>query len=64
MSLYKILIKLDVCIFNKRLKILEKYEVLGEKVTNIIKKEFNSEPGHNMKYLKAGKNQRRRMLSM
>lgn len=50
--------------FNKRLKIFEKFEDFCEKVTNIIKNEFNSQPVYNMKYLKAEKDQQRRILSL
>ena len=34
-------------------EILEKYNEICEKVKNSIKKEFDSEPVHNQKYLKA-----------
>ena len=34
---------------------LEKYNEIWEKISNIIKKEFNSEPVHNKQYLKAEK---------
>ena len=33
--------------------LLEKYNEIWEKVKNSIKKEFDSEPGNNEKYLKA-----------
>ena len=39
------------------------YEI-WENVSNIMTKKFNSEPVHNKKYLKAGKNQHKRRLSM
>ena len=34
-------------------KLFKKYNEIWEKVKNIIKKEFNSEPVYNQKYLKA-----------
>ena len=34
---------------------LEKYNEIWEKISNIIKKEFNSEPVHNKQYLKTEK---------
>ena len=39
----------------KNEKLLEKYNEIWEKVSNIIKKEFNTEPVHNKNYLKAGR---------
>ena len=46
-------------------KKIDKYMTIWEKVSNIIKKKFNSELIYNKKYLKAeNKIQRKRKLSM
>ena len=37
-------------------KLLEKYNEIQKKVSNIIKKEFDSKPIYNEKYLKTKKN--------
>ena len=56
--------------FDKRWKYLENYNEISEKVSNSIKKEFNSELAYNEKYLKTEKknlcekNQHKRWLSM
>ena len=41
--------------FDKRWKYLENYNEISEKVSNSIKKEFNSELAYNKKYLKTEK---------
>ena len=52
----EIFTKLNVCIFFVKNEIfLEKYNEIWKKVSNIIKREFNSKPVHNKKYLKTGK---------
>ena len=45
--------KLNICIFDKRLWIIRKIYLNLGKVKNSIKKEFDSEPVSNEKYLKA-----------
>ena len=46
--------KLNIYIFfNKNVEVLEKYNKIWKKVKNSIKKEFESEPVYNEKYLKA-----------
>ena len=41
---------------------LDKYNEIWEKVSNVMKKEFNSKPVYNKKYLKAEKNLFRRLF--
>ena len=45
--------KLNICFFIKDDELLEKYIETWEKVKNNLKKEFDSEPVYNEKYLKA-----------
>ena len=45
--------KLDMSFLIKEDELLEKYNEIWKKVKNIIKKEFDSEPVYNEKYLKA-----------
>ena len=53
MSAYKgDLIKLLMSFLVKDEKLLEKYNEISKKVSNIIKKEFDSEPVYNEKHLK------------
>ena len=52
MLLEEILIKLNIYFFNKNCKLLGKYNEIWEKVSNSIKKEFNTVPVYNKKYLK------------
>ena len=47
------LMKLNICLFVKRWRILEKYNETWEKVKNSTKKQFDSEPVFYDKYLKA-----------
>ena len=60
----------ECMLFLMKEKISEKYNEIWEKVSNISKKEFNSEPVPKKKYLKAEKksynekNQHKRRLSM
>ena len=51
--------------FDKRERVFDKYDEIWEKVSNIIKKEFDSNFVYNKKYLKAEKkNKHKRKLSM
>ena len=45
--------KLYICSFIKDNELLKKYNEIWEKVKNSIKKEFDSEPVYNEKYVKA-----------
>ena len=56
MHIEETLIKLNICFFLiKDDELLEKYNEIQEKVKNSSKKEFNSEPVYNEKYLKTKK---------
>ena len=44
--------KLDMPILTKEDELLEKYNKTSDKVSNFMKKEFDSEPVYNEKYLK------------
>ena len=49
MSAYRIIsIKVNVCLLEH--KLLEQYNEIWKKVSNIIKKEFDSKPVYNEKY--------------
>ena len=48
----EILMKLDMPILTKEDELLEKYNKTSDKVSNFMKKEFDSEPVYNEKYLK------------
>ena len=66
MSKYKKILDKTKCMYFliKCEKKFKKYYEIWENVSNIMTKKFNSEPVHNKKYLKAGKNQHKRRLSM
>ena len=53
MHIEETLTKLNMSFLIKDDKLLEKYNEIWEKVKNSIKKEFDSEPVHHEKYLKA-----------
>ena len=53
MHIEKILIKLDICLFDKKSdKLLEKYKTNWEKGSSSIKKVFDSEPVYSERYLR------------
>ena len=45
--------KLNICVFDKKFELLEKYNKILKEVKNSIKKRFDSEPTYNRKYVKA-----------
>ena len=45
--------KLNICVFDKKFELLEKYNKILKEVKNSIKKRFDSEPIYNRKYVKA-----------
>ena len=45
--------KLNICVFDKKFELLEKYNKILKEVINSIKKRFDSEPIYNRKYVKA-----------
>ena len=44
--------KLNICFFTKDNELLEKYNEIWDKVSNTIKKGFDSKPVYNEKYFK------------
>ena len=51
-DIQEIFIKLNLCLFLiKDEKVLEKYNEIWKKVTNISKKEFDKKPAYNQKYI-------------
>ena len=51
-DIQEIFIKLNLCLFLiKDEKVLEKYNEIWKKVTNISKKEFDNKPAYNQKYI-------------
>ena len=45
--------KLNICLFDKKYNLLEKYTETREKINNSIQKRFYSELAYNRKYVKA-----------
>ena len=52
MQIEKTLMKLNMHLFDKGNKLLEKYNEICKKVTNSLKRKFNNKPIYNEKYLK------------
>ena len=52
-----IFIKVNICVFSKKMNFFYKCDGIWETISNTIKKEFNSEIIHSKKYLKMKKNQ-------
>ena len=52
MQIEKTLMKLNMHLFDKGNKLLEKYNEICKNVTNSLKRKFNNKPIYNEKYLK------------
>ena len=59
-----IFIKVNICVFSKKMDFFYKCDGTWETISNTIKKEFNSEIIHSKKYLKMEKESTQRRLPL
>ena len=59
-----IFIKVNICVFSKKMDFFYKCDGIWETISNTIKKEFNSEIIHSKKYLKMEKESTQRRLPL